>query len=212
MTNNECKTRCRGRPRCFSIDEGLTKALEVFWQVGYEHASIALLCKALNVTAPSLYAAYGSKADLFCKAVDAYENEYWVDAKEEFVKCSSASKAISDFFAHAARILTCPETPCGCLVVMATVNAVTEDWQVVDKLSKIRENTRNLFREKIREGIESGEFKRTTESDSFADLLNIILEGMSFQARFGMSAERMFKAVEQVSQLIDSIKLKSDKI
>src|SRR5437016_4416200 len=51
-----------GRPREFDRDEALQRAMELFWAQGYEGATLADLQKAMGgITAPSFYAAFGSK-------------------------------------------------------------------------------------------------------------------------------------------------------
>lgn len=62
-----------GRRRQFDEREALGTALSVFWQKGYEGASIEDLTKATGVARPGLYAAFGNKERLFRKALDLYE-------------------------------------------------------------------------------------------------------------------------------------------
>jgi AcrR family transcriptional regulator len=52
----------------------LDRALRVFWRKGYEGASLSDLTKAVGVSRPSLYAAFGDKEALFRKALDRYLN------------------------------------------------------------------------------------------------------------------------------------------
>ena len=65
----------RGRPREFDVEEALAAALHVFWEKGYEGASLTDLTEAMGITRPSLYAAFGNKEDLFKRALDLYERE-----------------------------------------------------------------------------------------------------------------------------------------
>ncbi|EXT65638.1 bacterial regulatory s, tetR family protein, partial [Acinetobacter baumannii 25307_8] len=44
----------------------------LFWEHGYEATSISDLTHALEITAPSLYSAFGDKAGLFYKSIDYY--------------------------------------------------------------------------------------------------------------------------------------------
>ena len=46
--------------------------MEVFWEVGYEGASMTDLTSAMGITSPSLYAAFGCKEALFREAVAHY--------------------------------------------------------------------------------------------------------------------------------------------
>ena len=56
-----------GRNRKFKIDEALEAATLIFWEFGYEGASIAALTKAMGINAPSLYNTFGSKENLFAE-------------------------------------------------------------------------------------------------------------------------------------------------
>ncbi|WP_312464268.1 TetR/AcrR family transcriptional regulator, partial [Pantoea endophytica] len=60
-----------GRPRQFDRDEAVIKAMHLFWENGYESTSLAQLKASIGkgITAPSFYAAFGSKEALFAEAV-----------------------------------------------------------------------------------------------------------------------------------------------
>src|SRR5205814_4943058 len=62
-----------GRTRQFDVDEALDRALEVFWERGYEGATLPELTRAMGINRPSLYAAFGNKEALFRKALDRYQ-------------------------------------------------------------------------------------------------------------------------------------------
>lgn len=63
----------RGRPCGFDREQALRRALDVFWEAGYEGATMAALKEAMGgICAPSMYAAYGSKEALFRSAVELY--------------------------------------------------------------------------------------------------------------------------------------------
>jgi AcrR family transcriptional regulator len=61
-----------GRPREFDIDEAIDIALDLFWRNGYEKTSLSDLTGALKISPPSFYFAFGSKEQLFKKALDRY--------------------------------------------------------------------------------------------------------------------------------------------
>src|SRR6187455_712621 len=67
-----CSKVCkpRGRPLSFDRDQALEQAMHVFWQRGYEAASISELTAAMGITAPSLYTAFGDKERLVLEAIE----------------------------------------------------------------------------------------------------------------------------------------------
>jgi AcrR family transcriptional regulator len=46
--------------------------MRVFWEQGYEGASLTDLTNAMGITRTSMYAAFGNKEDLFRKALERY--------------------------------------------------------------------------------------------------------------------------------------------
>src|SRR5882757_6945436 len=62
----------RGRPLSFDREVALEQAMHVFWERGYEAASISDLTAAMSITPPSLYAAFGDKEKLFLEAIERY--------------------------------------------------------------------------------------------------------------------------------------------
>src|ERR1700730_9191655 len=65
-------TRRAGRPRTFNREKVLDRAMHVFWEKGYEGASIHDLTTAMGIQPASLYAAFGNKQALFELALAHY--------------------------------------------------------------------------------------------------------------------------------------------
>lgn len=183
--------RGKGRPRSFDKDTALLKALDIFWRRGYEPASISELCSAMGINAPSLYAAFGNKAGLFLEAVAFYEEKYWQEPSRRFLEEKNFYLAVHDFFAEAARILLSPDTPCGCMVVLAAVNISEEETDIIQDLRKRRLETRDMFARKIRQAVDEGQLPADTDIESLACAFNTFLEGMSLQAQSGMGVKEM---------------------
>src|ERR1700742_2715440 len=61
-----------GRPREFDPDTVLETAMELFWEHGFDGVSISDLTEATRINRRSLYAEFGSKEELFRRAVERY--------------------------------------------------------------------------------------------------------------------------------------------
>src|SRR5260370_36266445 len=64
--------RIPGRPREFDADAALEQAMRLFWLKGYLGTSVSDLTEALGISRASLYAAFGSKDELFLAALERY--------------------------------------------------------------------------------------------------------------------------------------------
>ena len=63
------------RPRSFDTDEALEKAMHVFWEHGYEGASLPDLLDGMGLTRGSLYKAFTDKKSLFLQVLQRYEQQ-----------------------------------------------------------------------------------------------------------------------------------------
>lgn len=176
----------RGRPREFDRQEALETALELFWTKGYEPASVAELCAAMDINPPSLYAAFGNKSGLFLEAARHYERKYWDAPAKRLLANPDVYAAIDTFFQDAVKILLSPDAPCGCLIILGAVNISDSEKEIIEELRKMRESTRKLFAERMRLAIRAGQIPADTDVPALSGCLNALLEGLSLQAREGL--------------------------
>ncbi|NEE42183.1 TetR/AcrR family transcriptional regulator, partial [Streptomyces sp. SID7982] len=111
-----------GRPRGFDADQALERAMLVFWEHGYEGASLAALTDAMGISATSMYAAFGNKQELFRKAMERYAtgpSDYLVRALEQ----PTARGVATEILAGTIRTTTRPSGPQGCLGVQGALAA-----------------------------------------------------------------------------------------
>lgn len=64
-----------GRPRQFDEGDVLSAMMNVFWRKGYEGTSLSDLVEATGLLRGSLYAAFGSKDEMYARALAHYHSE-----------------------------------------------------------------------------------------------------------------------------------------
>ncbi|MBD5642251.1 MAG: TetR/AcrR family transcriptional regulator [Desulfovibrio sp.] len=180
------KAKHRGRPREFDRQQALERALKIFWEKGFEPASVAELCCAMEINPPSLYAAFGNKSALFLEAARQYERTYWAAPNKALMEEADVYKAIREYFDSAARILLSPDAPCGCLVTLGAINISSSEVEIISELKKLRNDMRNLFAERLRIAIKAGQIPPDTDVPALSGALNALLEGLALQARQGL--------------------------
>ncbi|GAA3876453.1 TetR/AcrR family transcriptional regulator [Streptomyces sp. NPDC059687] len=60
------------RIREFDVDQAVDRAMDLFWRRGYAETSLQDLLKELSIGSGSFYAAFGSKEQLYLRALDRY--------------------------------------------------------------------------------------------------------------------------------------------
>src|ERR1700753_1376823 len=96
MVTNSAK-RARGRPKGFIPDEALDRAVEMFWEHGYEGVDVDRIAQAGNVTKPALYRAFRDRSPLLLKAVERYAIPYGAPILAAFQGEPDIHKAVTGF-------------------------------------------------------------------------------------------------------------------
>ena len=75
-TKNDTQLRRgRGRPSTFDRTEALNRAMNLFWEQGYEGTSFDQLIQAMGISPSSFYNTFGSKERLYQDAAEAYASQ-----------------------------------------------------------------------------------------------------------------------------------------
>ncbi|WP_322082855.1 TetR/AcrR family transcriptional regulator [Burkholderia sp. BCC1972] len=188
----------RGRPRSFDKEAALDRAMEVFWRLGYEGASMTDLTTAMGIASPSLYAAFGSKEALFRQALEHYRATEGREIWDGVEHAGSAHDAIRNYLMDTARVFTRRSKPAGCLIVLSALHPAERSDTVRQTLIAMRERTVDALRDRLRQGVATGEISADADLDAIARYYVTVQQGMSIQARDGAS-RRDLEAVAQAA-------------
>lgn len=187
--------KSRGRPRVFDIDEALEKALNIFWEKGYEGASLAEFTEALGVNKPSLYAAFGNKEELFRKSLSKYVSDHASFVKETMSE-PTAFKVAQGFLFRAADFLTANSHPKGCMIVQAAISIGDSSSSVKDLLIQQRINYEKLLTSRFEKAVKDGDLAEDANPKLLAKYLATLHQGMSIQATNGATKEQLLEMAE----------------
>lgn len=186
----ECSvtTKARGRPREFDPDKALASALRVFWQQGYEGASMTELTEAMGITKPSLYACFGNKEALFRKALDLYEREklcYVGTALE----APTAREVAERLLAGAIKTHCGGSDPQGCLGVISMVACTTEAASIREHVISRRASSEAALVERLKRAQTDGDLPASVDATALAQCLLTVLQGLTIKAQGGARPE-----------------------
>jgi AcrR family transcriptional regulator len=181
----------RGRPRSFDRDQALKAAMDVFWAKGYAGASLADLKAAMGINAPSLYAAFGSKEELFEAAVDLYSETAGVELWAHFEDAPDTRTGIAALLLASADIYVAPKQPPGCLVVLGALVGGEAEATVARNLARRRAWSTKKIAERLKAEIAAGTLPKEADPEAIATFYTTLQQGMSLQARDGASRETL---------------------
>jgi AcrR family transcriptional regulator len=178
------------RPRTFDSDEVLDKAMQVFWHLGYDGASMAELTKAMDLNSTSIYAAYGSKRKLFDAVLDRYDSRRLSNISEKILSAGSAQEVAERALYSIAEGMVAPGKPLGCLLLQSGVSTGTST-DVPRELARRRKMVETMFRERFELAKASGDLDHDSDPASLALFISTIWDGIGIQAAAGATHEQL---------------------
>lgn len=195
----------KGRPRAFDCDDVLHRAMRIFWEKGYEGTSMADLTTAMGIGAPSLYAAFGNKAELFAAALKVYETQIGTAIWESLEKAATARQAFSDFLKETAISYAQPDQPRGCMIALGTLFGDADAIPASGMLRERRVDNVRLLRERLERGVADGDIAPDVDCRQVADFYATVQHGMSITARDGASLEALLATAEAAMAAWDTL-------
>jgi AcrR family transcriptional regulator len=183
-----------GRPREFDAQKALDQALMLFWSKGYEGTSLMDLAEAIGVNKPSLYSAFGSKEELFLKALERYRALLGSYASPALT-LPSVRSGIETFLRALASFQSAPESPRGCLFVQGALAGSEDSTRVSQILCEIREGGVELIRLSLERALAQGELPPDTDIGALARYFGTVSNGISVQAATGVPTEALHKTI-----------------
>jgi TetR/AcrR family transcriptional regulator, copper-responsive repressor len=188
--------RPRGRPRTFDEADVLDIAKDLFWQQGYEGTSIKDLTLAMRMTPPSLYAAFDSKQSLYRRVLDRYVETFGQLLLAGLFDEPDLKKAISHVVHIWAELLTSGSHPKGCMISLGMANHAPEHASVAQDLAARREQTSGLILDRL--NADKDQLPDGTDLPGLANYFAMAIQGMSMQARDGMTTRDMLRVADRV--------------
>lgn len=171
-----------GRPRQFNRDDVLDRAMQLFWQQGYESTGIAQLGEHLGIGRQSLYATFGDKRGLFIEAIRRYADEMMRPLIELLQAPGSGlaniNAVLDQWLANAIS-----EDFCGCLMTNSISEFGSSDPEIASILKTANERLVKAYRSALERAITDGELPETTNARATARLLANTGHGLSVAAK-----------------------------
>jgi AcrR family transcriptional regulator len=191
-----------GRPRQFDRDAALTQAMHLFWQNGFDATSLSQLKAALGISAPSFYAAFGSKEALFQETVALYLKSHGNVMDCLWDPQLPPRAAVELALRGSARMQAGAGHPTGCMVALGVTSAgAIGNAPVTAALTGARARNRAGLLACVQRGVDLQELDPALDVTALASVFESFLLGLSTLARDGATQAVLDRAVTQVLRL-----------
>jgi AcrR family transcriptional regulator len=183
-----------GRPKNFTRDAVLEKALSVFWRRGFADASLHELEQATGVNKSGLYAEFKDKEDLFVQSLRYYleslEEKGLLTAEplgwnniERFLKIGPSSLAGQK----------------GCFAVNSMRESAILPREAIDLVTRSRSNLKQL----LAKNIEAERPKMNPES--LAQLVLTFFTGLSMEHNLSLSRRAVDRNIDDLMSILRTL-------
>jgi AcrR family transcriptional regulator len=171
--------------------------MEVFWEKGYEGASLDDLQAAMGgINPPSFYAAFGSKEQLFLEAIRLYVETAGARPMRALTEEKTARGAVEAMLRESAAVFSGHDTPRGCLVVLGAINCTPSGKGIQEHMSGYRMQAPVLIRQRLERGVADGDLPKNFDPEPLASFYAAVLMGLSIRARDGASREELDRTID----------------
>ncbi len=191
-----------GRPRSFNEQEVLQKAMEYFWEHGYDRSSLSVLLNAMGIKKSSFYQTFQSKEHLFRLCLELYTkmgSEYLatlVDEKGEKGVLLYIVYSTMEELRHTGRAKGCLLMNSGseCYISHPHFNELIHyEFTVFQK----------LFRKLIDEAQKKGDIKNQTSSRVLGSIYQSLINGLVQMIQVGAQTEELEAVVKHIEDLLE---------
>jgi TetR/AcrR family transcriptional repressor of nem operon len=190
------------RTKEFDPDAVLQRALELFWERGYEATSMAGLVEHLGIARASIYATFGDKRTLYLRALDRYTQTRDPDPVEMLSQPGPVLPAVRALVEAYAAESVRDEHRRGCMVVNTAVELMARDPLAARQVEASWDTLETALTSALTRARAQGEIGAAKDPRALARFLLVMLQGMRVLGRAHPDPDRLRDAAAQALTIL----------
>ncbi|MEM9005454.1 MAG: TetR/AcrR family transcriptional regulator [Cyanobacteria bacterium P01_F01_bin.86] len=172
----------RGPAKQFDTEVALEKAMRVFWEHGYEAASLSELLKNMGIGKKSLYDTFGNKQSLFLKALEHYAHTTIRDIRDRLAAEGSSLGNLKQLLRDWQAMHSQPGS-CGCMLGTNIADFNTHDEAIAKVMRAYLQQVEDAFAATLISAQTAGEISSHANPRNLARLLLCTTQGLALLGR-----------------------------
>lgn len=182
------------RTKEFDPDIVLRRALELFWEHGYDATSMSDLVEHLGIAKASIYGTFGGKRELFLKALQRYLETTDPVIMAELSQPGPVLPAVRALVGRFIREASSPDSYLGCMVVNSAVGMARRDADVARLVESSWAHLETTLTAALLRARAQGELSADSDPRALARFLLVFFQGVRVLERAPDSAARLADA------------------
>lgn len=189
-----------GRVKQFDEQVVLNKAMQVFWEKGYEKTSMQDLVDHMGIHRRSIYDTFGDKHELFLKSLDCYEFRLNQIINQQVKQDMTIKEKLETLFLSVSSVNN--ESPKGCLIVNSAAELSLLDEPIKKKIQELFDKSEMYLYQLLVEAMDKGEISKNKNLQELASYLHNAWVGIRVLAKTTNDQTKLHTIVKTTLSII----------
>jgi TetR/AcrR family transcriptional regulator, transcriptional repressor for nem operon len=186
------------RTKVFDEEEALNKALNLFWEKGYNGTSAQELVDGLGISRSSLYDTFGDKYQLFKNSLLQYRKKFAGAMIEMIDKSNDFEKTLKEVFHYVVTESLQEKFSKGCFMVNSSVELAPHNLEIAEIVNSNMQDIEDALFRLIKKGQDIGQFSKNHNARSLARFVFNTISGLRVASKSGAD-KKVFDDVVKVT-------------
>jgi TetR/AcrR family transcriptional regulator, transcriptional repressor for nem operon len=186
------------RTKVFDQEAVLDKAVNLFWEKGYNGTSAQDLVDELGISRSSLYDTYGDKYQLFKNSLLQYRKKFAGAMIEMIDESNDFEKTIKDVFQYVVTESLQEKFSKGCFMVNSSVELAPHNAEIAQIVNDNMQEVEDALFRIIEKGQDVGQFSKSHSARSFARFIFNAISGLRVASKSG-AEKKVFDDIVKVT-------------
>lgn len=156
------------RSEVFIREEVLDKAIEVFWQKGYNGTSMQDLTESTGLNRSSIYNSFGSKLNLYLEVLKRYRSLNSAVFRKALMEGGNPLESLKKVFSLFMEISLADPSQRGCMVTNCQAEMSRQETNIKNWLDKNHLDNLSFFEDLVRDAQNQGQVNKEKSAEEYA--------------------------------------------
>ncbi len=199
---NDYSANAVSRVREFDPDKALDRATALFWRQGYRATSVDDLVRETGVSKYGLYGVFGTKRELFRRALLRFWEQVGQDIQAELRKPDGSLPEIRRYFSRLAGMADEKGVRRGCMACNTATEVGPFDKEIGVEVRRLFSDLQRTFRLALERARQRGEVRPNLDASRWSRHLVSVVQSSAVKLRAGYPAAAIRQDIELALELL----------